>query len=134
MGDEELLEEVTEASLQMAKATVKKGLDSAGGLMNEAEPDGHMDTDRHWWPQAEAMVGFFNAYQLTSKEQWLEYALNNWNFVQQNLKDKTTGEWHWRVDEQGQVCREEDLAGPWKAPYHNSRACMELIRRIEKVS
>lgn len=133
LGDEELLEEVTEASLQMAEVTVQKGLDGAGALMNEAEPDGHLDTDRHWWHQAEAMVGFFNAYQLTGKEQWIQHALNTWAFIQRYLKDSASGEWHWRVDDEGRVCREEDLAGPWKAPYHNGRACMELIRRIEEV-
>jgi mannobiose 2-epimerase len=134
LGDEELMEEVTEASLQMAEATVRKGLDAAGALMNEAEPGGRLDTNRHWWPQAEAAVGFFNAYELTGKEQWIERALAVWAFIEQYLKDEVSAEWHWRVDADGRVCREEDLAGPWKAPYHNGRACMELIRRIEQVS
>lgn len=133
LGDEALTKEVTEAGLQMAEATVQKGLDAASAVMNEAEPGGRLDTNRHWWPQAEAAVGFFNAYQLTGKEHWIERALAVWTFIERYLKDEGSTEWHWGVDAHGRVCREEDLAGPWKAPYHNGRACMELIRRIERV-
>jgi mannobiose 2-epimerase len=28
---------------------------------------------------------------------------------------------------------EEDKAGIWKCPYHNSRACLELIKRISQL-
>lgn len=134
LGDAPLLGRVATASLKLARATAREGLDANGALMNEMEPDVKLDADRHWWPQAEAMVGFMEAYQTHRHDQWLRYALNIWRFIQKHHKDPSTGEWHWRVDAQGKVRREEDLAGPWKAPYHNARACMELIRRIDGVT
>ena len=45
--------------------------------------------------------------------------------------DHKLGEWFWSVDSQGNPQTEKEKAGFWKCPYHNGRACMELIHRIE---
>src|SRR5690606_5188556 len=85
--------------------------------------------ERHWWVQAECLVGFFQAYQLSNQQRFLDIVFRNWGFVQQYIKDRQHGEWHWGISEKGSVMR-EDKVGPWKCPYHNARACMELIQRI----
>ena len=46
----------------MVDVTMQEGLDEDGGLFYEEE-NGHLDTDKHWWPQAEALVGLLDAYQ-----------------------------------------------------------------------
>ena len=88
------------------------------------------DTDKHWWPQTEAVVGFWNAWELTGEEQYAEAALNCWSFIKGYLLDKEQGEWHWRTGRSGIPILSEDKAGPWKAPYHNSRMCLEMVRRL----
>ncbi len=59
----------------------------------------------------------------------LEVAIRCWNYVAKHLLDLQNGEWHWAILEDGTVNKEDDKAGFWKCPYHNSRMCLELIER-----
>ncbi|MGN6178689.1 MAG: AGE family epimerase/isomerase [Mucilaginibacter sp.] len=130
IADDALLEKIKSINLKIADATIK-GLDADGGLWYEYEPeDGHLVKQKHWWPQAEAMVGFFNAWQISDDDKYLDISLKNWDFVQKNILDLKNGEWIWGIDEYGKPMPNEDKAGLWKCPYHNSRACIELIRRL----
>ena len=109
-----------------------EGLDTDGGLWYEYTPgNNHLIKQKHSWPQAEAMVGFFNAWQITGDEKFLVYSMNTWDFTRQYILDKNGGEWVWGVYEDYTVMTEEDKVGIWKCPYHNSRACIELIKRID---
>lgn len=94
----------------------------------------HLDSDKHWWPQAEAMIRFFNAFQISGDEKYLDYSMNIWRFIQEKLIDHKYGEWYWRVDQDGKLIETEDKAGFWKCPYHNSRGCLEIIERIDSMS
>ena len=134
LGKKELEEETGKVAIQMARATVE-GLDDNGGLHYEYFPDTMtLDTDKHWWPQAEAMVGYFNAWQLSGEKEFLDRSMGSWDFIRQELIDKDLGEWYWSVNEHGKPQTEKEKAGFWKCPYHNGRACMELIRRIDKLT
>lgn len=133
IGDEALLKEVKKRSAAVANAAAE-GLDADGGLWYECEGGtGHWVREKHWWPQAEAMVGFFNAWQNGGGAEQLQRSLNAWAFVKAHLRDKD-GEWVWGVKEDHTVMKGEDKAGLWKCPYHNSRACVELIRRIGQLT
>jgi mannobiose 2-epimerase len=130
IGDEGLLHEVKARSIRVANAAAE-GLDSDGGLWYEYDGDEqHLIKQKHWWPQAEAMVGFFNAWQIGGDENHLQHSLHSWKFVQQTILDKKRGEWVWGVQEEYSLMTGEDKVGVWKCPYHNSRACIEIIRRI----
>ena len=115
-----------------------EGLDKDGGVWYECPqpPKGsnrelqQLVTEKHWWVQAEAMIGFFNAYQLTGDKKYLDQSFNSWQFIQQYLIDAKSGEWFWGVDADHAIMQNEDKAGLWKCPYHNSRACLEIINRI----
>jgi mannobiose 2-epimerase len=130
LGDKTLLPQIKNRSLQMAKAAVE-GLDIDGGLWYEYDPEqNHLVKQKHSWPQAEAMIGFFNAWQNAGDEFFLKQSWKSWEFVKKFMHDKTCGEWYWGVNEDYSPMTQEDKVGIWKCPYHNSRACIEIINRI----
>jgi mannobiose 2-epimerase len=130
---EEILEKIKAININIANATIS-GIDSDGGLWYEYEPEkDHMIKEKHWWVQAEAMVGFYNTFQITGGEKYLSIAEKSWAFVKAKIMDNKNGEWFWGINEQGEVMPGEDKVGMWKCPYHNSRACIEIIKRIKGV-
>jgi mannobiose 2-epimerase len=131
LGEPELLRRTEAEALRMAEAVLREGIDADGALMNEAEPQGLSDTRKIWWVQAEALAGFINAWQLSGGVRWLEAAARAWDFIVTRLVSPEVGEWRWQVDRQGTPCGEEDFAGPWKGPYHNGRALLEALRRLD---
>ncbi|OXG08386.1 mannobiose 2-epimerase [Flavobacterium araucananum] len=128
--DKTLIENYTKHAIQMAEVT-KEGIDVDGGLWYEFDPEKNkIIAEKHWWVQAEALIGFYNAYQLTGKESYLNIVYKNWKFIKKYILDKQNGEWFWGIDKEYSLI-EKDKAGFWKCPYHNGRACMELIDRIK---
>jgi mannobiose 2-epimerase len=98
-------------------------------LLNEFEK-GVDKTNRIWWVQAEAIIGFHNAYEKSKEARYLEASKDIWNFVQEYVLDKRVGsEWFWEVDETGTPTAGLPIVEPWKCPYHNGRMCFEIIRR-----
>jgi mannobiose 2-epimerase len=128
--DPVLIKDMEQKCLEIVDVTVREGLDADGGLMNEATPKEIFDTDKHWWPQAEAIVGLLCAWQISGKETYFDTSVKVWTFIKQNMIDKQNGEWYWRVSRDRTVCFDEDKAGPWKCPYHNGRAAFEAIMRL----
>lgn len=130
--DEALIEKVKQRSVKIADAATR-GLDKDGGLWYEYNADEkHLMKEKHSWPQAEAMVGYFNAWEITNDESYLLKSLNSWKFVKNYILHKEKGEWYWGVTESYDYMPGQDKVGLWKCPYHNSRACVEIISRITK--
>ena len=77
------------------------------------------------------MVGYFNAYQLSGDPEFLLRSRESWSFIHNYICDWIDEEWFWSVDKEGNPQTENEKAGFWKCPYHNGRACLELIRRID---
>ncbi|SNR34247.1 AGE family epimerase/isomerase [Flavobacterium sp. ov086] len=128
--DENLIANYKKHAIKMAEVT-QEGLDSDSGLWYEFDPEkNELIAEKHWWVQAEALIGFYNAYQLTGDQKYLDIVFKNWKFIQKHILDKQNGEWFWGIYRDNSLI-EKDKAGFWKCPYHNSRACLELIQRIK---
>ncbi|MES2649348.1 MAG: AGE family epimerase/isomerase [Bacteroidota bacterium] len=119
-------------AVKIANASME-GLDKDGGMWHEYDPaTHHLVKEKHWWPQAEAMVGFLHAWQISADHKFFEQVFLTWQFIKKYILDIKNGEWVWGVLNDSSLIASEDKAGFWKCPYHNSRACMEVIERIEK--
>jgi mannobiose 2-epimerase len=130
LGDPYVLEKVEPIVRMVAKAS-EKGLNSDGSMSYEWKADGGLDTDRHWWVQAENVVGWMNIYQHFGDTEALRRALHCYDYILNNLVDRDGGEWYWSCAPDGTPNRRDDKAGFWKCPYHNGRMCLEIIERYE---
>ena len=129
-GDPALLERARENAVQMAEAVLAQGLDADGSVFHEGEPGEITDPAKHWWCQAEGIVGFYNAYQIAGDEKFLRAALRIWEFIDAYMIDRTHGEWFKILDARNHPLPGQVKAGPWEDPYHHARACMEIAQRV----
>jgi len=131
LEDKDLLLSVQDACIKLARAALE-GLQPDGSMIYEKEgTKGHVDGDRHWWPQAEAVVGLMNLYELTGQHIYLDLAERCWNYIEKHLIDRQNGEWFWSIKADGNINTTDDKAGFWKCPYHNTRACLEIMSRTK---
>ena len=146
LGDPAILGKMKPLCIRMAAAVAREGVDQDGGLFLESTRYGsHLRTNKHWWPQAENLVGFMNAYQMTGNPEYREIVRKAWNFIDTHLIDHEHGEWFTKVnrlgvpylvepaDDPSPYYLNDRKIDPWKCPYHNGRAMMEMVRRCNEV-
>jgi cellobiose epimerase len=125
---------VADIALEMAEVVLNEAIDKDGGLLYEGRGGQIINSDKEWWPQAEAVVGFLNAYQLCGKEHFLQAALNSWNFIDRCIVDHKGGEWFMKTSRDGTPDLTDPKVSEWKCPYHNTRTCLETIHRLNAIS
>lgn len=146
LGDAEIIAAFRKVSVKMTDAVEREGVDKDGGLFLESVRFGsHLRTNKHWWLQAENLVGFINAFELTGDEKYWGTLKLSWDFVDKYVIDHERGEWYTKVnrlgvpfltepeDDPSPYYRNDWKIDPWKCPYHNGRAMMELVGRIERI-
>jgi mannobiose 2-epimerase len=132
LGDGELIQQARTIALKMADVTLHQALAPDGGLYYETIKPETVDRARHWWVQAEGVVGFYNAYQLSGQTRFAEASYELWKYIQDKFVDRVNGEWFKILDPQGHPLPEQFKVGPWECPYHTSRTCLEIIRRTSE--
>jgi mannobiose 2-epimerase len=136
LGDAALLARTRPVSLDMAAGVLAHGCDTDGSIFYDGEPGRVLKTDKHWWPQAEAVIGFLNAYALSGNAEYETAAIRAWQFIEDHVIDRQHGEWFAELDRSGRPLpdypqhADSGKIGPWKCPYHNARACLEVLRRV----
>lgn len=129
-GEEQLIDKVRERLVPITNAALE-GLSPMGGILHESDRAGkHNDNEYEWWPQAEALVGLLDTYEVSNNSAYIDDALKVIDFINKYIIDKENGEWHFRVSPDGNAINSHEKAGFWKCPYHNGRACIEIIKRV----
>ncbi len=137
LGDAQLSKRVREISVKMADAVLAAGVDMEdNGILGDTDNGVLRSRAKGWWPQAEGIIGFLNAYMLTKDQKYLTCSLRIWDYVKRVFCDHENGEWlygSWRdVNRYPKKWRYfQCKAGRWKCPYHNSRMCMEVVERAK---
>ncbi len=129
VGGRELAERTAELSLRLARGAAE-GVNRLGGLTHESDGKGSTDGEMEWWAQAEAVVGFVNAWRLSGDGHYLELASGVKEFIEKFVIDREGGEWFYRLNAEGRPLAGFDKAGFWKCPYHNVRMCLEITRLV----
>ncbi|HTL68775.1 MAG TPA: AGE family epimerase/isomerase [Lacunisphaera sp.] len=130
LGDPALVARARRLAVRIADVTLAEGVDADGGVFNLGSPAGLVDMNKEWWPQAEAVVGFLNAYDVSGDERHLSAAVRTWEFIEHHLIDRARGEWFRGVTRDGRVLDSFAKVGFWKCPYHNGRMGLEAVRRL----
>jgi mannobiose 2-epimerase len=128
LNDQALRARVQDASIALADAAAQ-GLQPDGSMLTERDrATGHMNVNISWWEQAETVVGYTNAYQLTGNEGYLDTAIHSWQYIRRHMVDRRNGAWFSSITPEG--VRRGDKAGFWICPHHNGRMCLEIMERV----
>ncbi len=113
--------------LTLAEATCERAF-TDHGMENEIV-EGVVEHTRVWWVQAETVLGFANAYDLSGDAAWLALAEQQYRYIERFVADpRPGGEWFWSLDEDG-TPTEKPIVEEWKCPYHNGRMCLRLMEQ-----
>ncbi|HWA00408.1 MAG TPA: AGE family epimerase/isomerase [Caulobacterales bacterium] len=133
LGDPRVEQGLARIVIGLAHGTLQDGVGPLGAICNERKLDGQFDGARVWWAQAEAMVGFLNAFELSEDVSFLRAAENVWSFILAHHIDRERGEWTWWSDLDTPATDRSYKAGFWKGPYHNGRALLEVSQRARRL-
>lgn len=120
---------------EVADSVYREGIDTkCGALFDEGTPNYEIiHQNKIWWIQAEAVVGFFNAWQLCGDNRYLDAARDVMDYIDRNISDREYGEWYSSGIDSSPKSKVGYKADEWKCPYHNSRMALEIISRINNL-
>jgi mannobiose 2-epimerase len=125
---------IQSAALALVEHTLRDGfdLDRGGGYYEGPTAGPAADKKTVWWVQAEMLIGLLSAFQLTGKPEYQKRFVQQTEFVRDYLFDREYGEWLHTIGRDGSISGEK--AGEWRDPYHQGRACMEIIKRAKSTT
>lgn len=130
LGDKALLEKTLTHTRAIANAALEGRLDNGAMIYEKVRHNDktNLDTDLHWWVQAEDVIGLLYLWRYHDVDAALPKAWHSWGFIKDHLVDNHHGEWLWSVHSNLSPDLSQPHAGFWKCPYHNSRMCLEASR------
>ena len=131
LGDPDLITQSKSLSVKMAQAVHDRALGKDGSILYESGPNGYQVMERQWWAHAEAVVGFYNAFQVSDQPHFQEASFRAWDYIQKYFIDRVNGDWYKLLREDNTPVLTHNNVGPWECPYHHARMCLEMIERLQ---
>jgi mannobiose 2-epimerase len=117
-----------------ASKTLAVAIDDDGGVFYDGMGCRPRNFTKYGWAQAESTVAFLIAYEKSLKQHYFDAFLMTWNFIFRYLIDWKIGEWRIGVTKQLNVLEGDYRVGFQKCPYHNTRACIEALKRVKLIN
>ena len=111
--------------------TLRYGFDHTnGGFLEACRYSGAAHKkEKVWWVQAEGLLGSLHMFRLTGEDVYFRCFQRELEWIARRQADWSHGEWHDRIAVDGKPTG--DKAGPWKDPYHHSRALLRCLDILE---
>ena len=133
LGDPAAVAQAKSIAVDIARVTLAEGVEPDGSLVSDGGPEGYTNTRKEWWQQAEAAIGFMNAYQISGDPRYLAASLHSWDYIRAKFVDREQGDWFNLLTREGKPLPLPKVS-IWKCPYHNSRCCFELVERVRELA
>lgn len=130
LKDPVLIEKMKRVALRLVDIQMAEGWNPDGSLLYERDK-GEVKGGLDWWPQAETVVAFYNAWQISGDKKYLDAAVKTWQWIKDHLIDREYGEWYSTLNPDGTPNTRRPKANLWKCPYHNSRMGFEIYARTQ---
>lgn len=130
LGDTQLMQRTQGLAVHVADAVLARGVGAEGCVLAEGTTTRVTDPERHWWCQAEGMVGFWNAFEHHLDPVHAQAAWRCWRYAEEHHVDRRHGEWFKVLDVHNRPVPHHLKTGPWECPYHHARACFEMMDRL----
>jgi mannose/cellobiose epimerase-like protein (N-acyl-D-glucosamine 2-epimerase family) len=102
-----------------------------GGVFVEGSHSGAVyDREKEFWQQAEALIGFLDAYRIFGEEKYWKAYENVHRFVLDKMVNHEIGEWWPLMTRQG-IPIWTHMSHSWKINYHTVRSMVQSIRRLD---
>jgi len=104
-----------------------------GGIFVEGPHDGEAtQTLKEFWQQAEAMVGFLDAYLLYNSKNYWDAFTSVFEFTWEKMINHDVGEWFALLERDGTV-KWDYLGHEWKTSYHTVRSMIQCVDRLKQL-
>ena len=91
LGDSRVITSVQRWTVTIARALLAEAIDEDGGLAYEGRNATVIKESREWWCQAEAVIGCWQAHQLSGDPSFAEAAVRIWGFITDRIVDQENG-------------------------------------------
>jgi len=116
--------------------SIKYGYDNEyGGIYRDGVgAEAALVTDKEWWQNFEAMVGYLNGFYRFGDARYCQYFEKTWKFVKKYFLIEALGESRQLLSRKGEPVI-SNIGNPWKGIYHTGRAlaeCVSIAGKIKK--